>query len=123
MINALSIMIENKQIWMPNDPELKREFQSYSYTTTPDGNVKYGAPSGMHDDIVMSIALIAYGTHCYTECIGMIQSSDDDEDANGKYWTDEEENPGDWEELEDIDLGDRTQTKWVPVGLRSLKGG
>jgi phage FluMu gp28-like protein len=116
MINALSIMIENKQIWLPNDTELKKEFQSYTYTMTPEGNVKYGAPPGMHDDIVMSIALLAYGVHCYTECIGMIEPEPVEEES---YWNEDEENFIDWEEdVECID--DAPQPKWKPLGFRNL---
>ena len=116
MINALSIMIENKQIWLPNDNELKKEFQSYTYTLTPEGNVKYGAPPGMHDDIVMSIALLAYGVHCYTECVGMIEPEPVEEED---YWNEEEENFVDWEEdVERID--DIPQPKWKPLGFRNL---
>lgn len=116
MINALSIMIENKQIWLPNDQDLKKEFQSYTYTMTPDGNVKYGAPPGNHDDIVMSIALIAYGVHCYTECIGMIQPEPVEEED---YWKEEDENFIDWEEDEESVDGD-TSPQWKPSGLRTL---
>ncbi len=116
MINALSIMIENKQIWLPNDKDLKKEFQSYTYTMTPEGNVKYGAPANMHDDIVMSIALIAYGVHCYTECIGMIQAEPVEEED---YWHDEDENFIDWEEDEESVDGD-TSPQWKPSGLRAL---
>lgn len=116
MINALSIMIENKQIWLPNDTELKKEFQSYTYTLTPEGNVKYGAPPGIHDDIVMSIALLAYGVHCYTECIGMIEPEPVEEED---YWNEDEENFIDWEEdVERID--DAPQPKWKPLGFRNL---
>ena len=116
MINALSIMIENKQIWLPNDTELKKEFQSYTYTLTPEGNVKYGAPPNMHDDIVMSIALLAYGIHCYTECIGLIEPDEVDEED---YWKDEEENFIDWEEDEER-IDEPKVPKWKPSAFRRI---
>ena len=116
MINALSIMIENKQIWLPNDTELKKEFQSYTYTLTPEGNVKYGAPPNMHDDIVMSIALLAYGIHCYTECIGLIEPDEVEEED---YWKEDEENFIDWEEDEER-IDEPKVPKWKPSAFRRI---
>ena len=39
------------------DPALKAELESFYYEYSPGGGVKYTAPSGMHDDGVMALAL------------------------------------------------------------------
>lgn len=83
-------------------------------TYTANGIVVHNC--GMHDDIVMSIALLAYGVHCYTECIGMIEPEPVEEES---YWNEDEENFIDWEEdVERID--DAPQPKWKPLGFRNL---
>jgi phage FluMu gp28-like protein len=61
IIQNLQLMIENKQIELLNDPELRKEFGAFAYELSPSGNLRYGAPSGFHDDIVISIALLAFG--------------------------------------------------------------
>lgn len=61
IIQNLQLMIENNQIHLLNDPELRKEFGAFSYELTASGNLRYGAPSGFHDDIVISIALLAFG--------------------------------------------------------------
>lgn len=61
LIQQLQIAIENRQIIFPNIPELIQELEAYEYTLTPAGNVKMGAPSGLHDDCVISLALAVYG--------------------------------------------------------------
>lgn len=58
-INKLALAIENKEISLPDDEEMINELSAYSISRTKSGKLKYEAPSGMHDDIVMSLA-IAY---------------------------------------------------------------
>jgi len=118
MINALAIMIENKEIWLPNDADLKKEMQAYTYTMTPEGNVKYGAPPGRHDDIVISIALVAYGVRCYTGCVGLVEVDEEEEESG--YWDEESENFVDWEE--DVERLDKTvEPRWKPSMLRRIE--
>ena len=57
IIKKLSVFIENKYISFPNIPALIDELHSFSYEITPSGKMKYGAPSGFHDDCVMSMAM------------------------------------------------------------------
>lgn len=57
LINNLAILIEQKKILIPNIPVLVSELESYSYEVTSNGNIKYSAPTGYHDDMVMSLAL------------------------------------------------------------------
>jgi hypothetical protein len=57
IINNLSVAIENKEIWLPNDPQVIDELEIYEYTVSKSGNVSYSAPEGFHDDIVMALCL------------------------------------------------------------------
>jgi hypothetical protein len=56
-IDALSLAFELEGIHIPNDPVVIGEFEAYEQTRTPAGVVRYNAPEGMHDDIVMSFAM------------------------------------------------------------------
>jgi hypothetical protein len=60
LIENLSIMIENRQLSIPNIPQLINELKLYGYKTTASGNVQYGAPEGYHDDTVIALALAAW---------------------------------------------------------------
>jgi hypothetical protein len=40
-----------------NDPVLIEELMAYEVSRLPSGMVRYAAPSGLHDDCVMSLAL------------------------------------------------------------------
>lgn len=62
IINALSVAIEQGDISLPDDKTLISELSSFEATYTKAGNVRYSAPSGFHDDIVLSLA-IAYNLH------------------------------------------------------------
>ena len=57
MIQRLAIAIENGEISIPKEPTLLNELEAFKMEFTPSGNVKYGAPSGYHDDCVMSLAV------------------------------------------------------------------
>ena len=57
LINNLAILIEQKKIKIPNIPTLVNELEAFSYEITSNGNIKYSAPVGYHDDHVMSLAL------------------------------------------------------------------
>jgi len=57
IINNLSVAIENKEIWLPNDPQVIDELELYEYSVSKSGNVTYSAPEGFHDDIVMALCL------------------------------------------------------------------
>ena len=56
-IESLSLAFEQMKLKILPDPVLISELQSYEMERTPSGAMKYGAPSGMHDDCVMSLAL------------------------------------------------------------------
>lgn len=62
LINNLAIQIENRKILLPNIPELISELQAFEYEILPSGMVRFGAPTGYHDDCVIALALATWGT-------------------------------------------------------------
>ncbi len=58
LVNKLILSVEYKEISLPNIKTLKGEMQAFTYTMTRTGKISYNAPSGFHDDIVMSLALV-----------------------------------------------------------------
>lgn len=60
-INSLANAFERKEIQILNDPILVGELQAYEAERLPSGKFRYSAPSGMHDDCVMSLALGWHG--------------------------------------------------------------
>ncbi len=60
LIENLSMMIESESVSFPEIPELLHELELYGYETTKGGTVRYGAPEGYHDDIVIALALAAW---------------------------------------------------------------
>lgn len=56
-IEALALAFERGDISIIPDPHLIAELQAYEMERLPSGLVRYGAPAGMHDDMVMSLAL------------------------------------------------------------------
>lgn len=57
LINKLAIAIEQRELSIPNDKMLLAELSAYEITQSKSGNIKYGSPRGLHDDIVISFAL------------------------------------------------------------------
>lgn len=57
LIERLASDFEKGNIRIPNDPALIAELQSFGAERLPGGQTRYSAPSGMHDDMVMSLAL------------------------------------------------------------------
>jgi hypothetical protein len=56
-IGALGLAFERGDIRILNDPILVSELVAYQAERLPSGLLRYGAPSGGHDDTVMSLAL------------------------------------------------------------------
>lgn len=61
VIDGLTLAFERGDIQILNDAALIGELQAYEMERTATGLPKYGAPEGMHDDCVMSLALAWYG--------------------------------------------------------------
>lgn len=57
LIERLIMYLDNKYISLPDIDLLSTELDSFEYELTPNGNVTYSAPAGMHDDAVLSLAL------------------------------------------------------------------
>ena len=63
LIDSLSMMLEKREITLPTPelwPEGIDELEAFEYSVTDSGNVRTGAPSGMHDDTVIALALAAW---------------------------------------------------------------
>jgi hypothetical protein len=56
-IDALALAFERGDIAILDDPVLVGELQAYEMDRTATGLIRYGAPDGMHDDCVMSLAI------------------------------------------------------------------
>lgn len=61
LVEKLSIMIEQKLVFIPVLQILIDEIHSFGYHLTDSGNVTYSAPQGLHDDAVISLALAVWG--------------------------------------------------------------
>ena len=61
IIQALSLAFEQDAIKILNDKILINELQAYQMERLASGLMRYNAPSGMHDDTVMSLALAWHG--------------------------------------------------------------
>lgn len=57
IIEELAASFERGAIKIINDPILIGELEAYESERATSGGVKYGAPQGMHDDTVMSLAI------------------------------------------------------------------
>lgn len=61
IIDGLALAFERSDITILDDLMLISELQAYEMDRLPSGLFRYGAPSGFHDDCVMSLALAWYG--------------------------------------------------------------
>lgn len=57
IIDALSLAFEQSKIRIIPNQELISELMAYQSERLPSGLLRYGAPEGMHDDMVISLAL------------------------------------------------------------------
>jgi phage FluMu gp28-like protein len=61
LIDKLRVNIENQRISFPSIPVLRKELEAYEYQVTDTGVIRFSAPSGQHDDCVISLALANWG--------------------------------------------------------------
>jgi len=61
IIELLVVAFENETFSIPSDETLIDELESMELNLTKTGHPQYGAPPGMHDDLVMSLALAHWG--------------------------------------------------------------
>ena len=57
LIDGLALAIERGDIYLVPDRILLNELEAYEGKRLPSGVMRFSAPSGMHDDHVMSLAL------------------------------------------------------------------
>jgi hypothetical protein len=60
LIERLMVAFEQGQITIPADDQLINELQAFEYKIGPTGRMSYSAPSGLHDDCVMALALAVW---------------------------------------------------------------
>lgn len=63
LIQNLAMMLEREYLVLPRPalwPEGILELEAFEYSVTDAGNVRTGAPSGLHDDCVVALALAAW---------------------------------------------------------------
>jgi phage FluMu gp28-like protein len=65
LIDRLAVTIEQRLITFPNNETLVEELKSYAYDVTDSGRITFGAPNGMHDDTVISMALAVWGSRTF----------------------------------------------------------
>ncbi len=61
VVEKLSLYIEQGAVSIPNEDALIRELEAYTYDMTEFGKIRYTAPSGLHDDCVISLGLAVWG--------------------------------------------------------------
>lgn len=61
IVVRLASELEHGRLALADLPPLQHELRSFRYERMPAGNYRYGAPSGEHDDCVMSLALALWG--------------------------------------------------------------
>lgn len=63
LVNNLSMLLEKGALMLPRVdvwPELIEELEAFEYSVSEAGNVRTSAPSGMHDDCVVALALASW---------------------------------------------------------------
>jgi hypothetical protein len=67
IIEGLALAFERAQIDLIDDATQTMELESYEMARTATGMPKYGAPSGLHDDTVIALALSYHAAYGYGE--------------------------------------------------------
>ena len=57
LVEGLAMGVERAEISFPEIPELINELNIFTFEQLPSGMLRYGAPGGLHDDCVISLAL------------------------------------------------------------------
>ena len=76
LIENLCLLLEDGKYWIPEDPQTLEEYSAYTYKIGETGYIRYSAPSGYHDDIVMADSLCAWGMKSNSTTIGIIHNPD-----------------------------------------------
>jgi hypothetical protein len=105
-IENLMKMVDDAIIGIPNLPEIKHEFEIFGYEQSPGGAIRYCAPDNGHDDIVISVALCAWGLdqNVGAAVVGMSEVDDkipQFDEQRQKVKADSHHNVCDWHDDED----------------------
>ena len=60
IISHLQVLIQNKEVKMPNDDALKVQLMKYEMTLSKTNKPVFNAANGFHDDMIMSMAIALY---------------------------------------------------------------
>lgn len=60
LVEKAAIFVEQAKITIPDNEDLKRELDLFTYEISSSGNTVYNAPSGVHDDMVISLSLAVW---------------------------------------------------------------
>ena len=60
LIDALALALETRRLALLPDETLLNELANYRLQRRPGGGYRYGAPPGLHDDLVIALALAWY---------------------------------------------------------------
>jgi hypothetical protein len=66
VVQALALAMEQGLVTLLEDPVQIAELVAFESSTTVTGMVRYGAPSGLHDDTVIALALAHLGSQLAT---------------------------------------------------------
>ena len=72
LVENLMLCFDEERLMVPKSHPvhgavMKDELEAFTYEVTKTGNIRYNAPSGLHDDCVNSLALAAYGAFSKAE--------------------------------------------------------
>lgn len=57
MMEGLAVALQQRELSYPANHDLVDELMAYEYVYLPSGVVRYSAPEGQHDDLVIALAL------------------------------------------------------------------
>jgi len=107
-IENLMRMVDDSEIRIPNLKEIKHEFEIFGYEQTQFGNIRYCAPDGQHDDIVIAAALCAWGLerNNSAKVIGApggfdVPVTTEDEEKLFQDFYDDDDRIVDWDNIDD----------------------
>lgn len=69
IIRGLAAAFEQRRIALPHDDTLLAELEAYEAKRLESGAIRYSAPDGMHDDMVMSLALAWHAADTTTAAV------------------------------------------------------
>lgn len=75
LVEAFSLALERSSIKIPNDATLISELEAYTGSTLPSGLIRYSAPEGQNDDIVIATMLSWYAAFAGLKVFGVVEAA------------------------------------------------